>query len=215
MNICDKNTLENAHKLLQKGDSIRKVSSELGLSKNTVKKYKRIWEAESGKRFRCRCGLPSSHQGWCSHRYNNSIARQSFIEDWTSDRPRKIRPFNYRVKEGILQYPYLQKNKEEYQSEEHKLLIKMNEMIPKKIPLDLKSDLCQDLILAILSKELTEEEVPEKMDEYIKRARSISSNKWQNVSFDGVVKGTDDMKYSDILGHEHDYEADYDSCCEG
>jgi hypothetical protein len=195
--------------LLMEGRSIRETARITGKSKNTIKRYKRIFE-EQGEKFRCKCGLLSSHQGWCSHRYNNSIARQSFIEDWTSDRPRKIRPFKYRDKE-ILSYPYLQKEKNTYESDDHKLLIQVNDMIPKKVPIDIRGDLCQELILDVLLKKIKINDIESVMDEYVKRIRATMSNKWQHASLDGAVKGTDDLKYSDILGYDHDY----DSCFEG
>lgn len=58
--------------MASEGNSLRKISRDLGISTNTVSKYGK------GHFGLCKCGLPSGHRGWCKERYKASESRQAF-----------------------------------------------------------------------------------------------------------------------------------------
>lgn len=73
------------------GLSVRKTAAAVGCSKITVTRYRSVIRAANElygeadmKMSDCACGQPAGHRGWCSHRYQQSDARQSFIKQWTS-----------------------------------------------------------------------------------------------------------------------------------
>ena len=72
---------------IEKGEEIRKISRETGVSKNTVTHIQRVVIAEkisTGEAVPlCGCGQPAGHNGWCSHRLAESPKRQKFLmEKW-------------------------------------------------------------------------------------------------------------------------------------
>lgn len=68
---------------LAQGMSIRAAARRAGCSKNTARKLHRILLAERIRRgeddFRCACGRPSIHQGWCPPRFRQSVKRQEVL----------------------------------------------------------------------------------------------------------------------------------------
>ena len=71
--------------LVIEGKSNRAIQRELGISKHTVARYRFFIEAEFGI-GRCPCGLPATHQGWCSYRYDNSPKRQAVMKKLNQNR---------------------------------------------------------------------------------------------------------------------------------
>ena len=55
------------------GKSIRAISRQLGISKNTVSRYVNFNDGAQ-----CDCGKPAGHKGWCQPMYAKSTARQAF-----------------------------------------------------------------------------------------------------------------------------------------
>jgi len=74
--------LEKAAKLLEEGKSVRKIVELTGMSKGTVSKLRSILKETLGIEPVCGCGLPATHQGFCSFRVTNSPNRQEFLKKW-------------------------------------------------------------------------------------------------------------------------------------
>lgn len=70
-----KERLQEAKTLLESGSPIRATSRETGLGRFALRNLYRTLEVIP----RCPCGQPSTHQGWCSFRFNNSAARKELI----------------------------------------------------------------------------------------------------------------------------------------
>lgn len=74
---------EDALRLFECGYPNRGVARILGISKTTVKLYRKKFTLR-GMAFRCLCGQASTHQGWCRWRFERSEARQEFMRRWHS-----------------------------------------------------------------------------------------------------------------------------------
>lgn len=75
--------------ILLGGISIRWTVRLTGVSKQTVRRIERQLRLEGEKRV-CPCGLDAKHQGWCSFRFRQSPARQSFMKRWRAHGRKKI-----------------------------------------------------------------------------------------------------------------------------
>lgn len=117
--------------------------------------------------------------------------REGVTAWWREKIARKHKPREPRVE---LQYPYIQKP-----TAEHQLLLDVHHAIPAGIPHELRADLCQDLIVAVLSGETTVENIPDVIASYAKQARKILPDRWRTVSLNAVLPGTDDFRYIDSL----------------
>jgi len=71
---------------LVRGKSIRAAAREAGCSRVTARKLHRILLADFASpgqvAFRCACGKPSTHRGFCSARFRESPRRQAFMRRW-------------------------------------------------------------------------------------------------------------------------------------
>lgn len=106
-------------------------------------------------------------------------------------------------------YPYLIP----HQSAEAKMLLDIHALIPKGIPHDIKGDLCQDLVVAVLSGETTVENIPEVIAKYAREARKFLPDRWKHVSIDEPIPGTDGLRLEDILADEsEEYCEHVDGC---
>lgn len=59
--------------LFRDGHPIRGAARIAGVSPQTARRYAR----QVGEAYLCKCGEPSTHQGWCSYRYAMSPSRQA------------------------------------------------------------------------------------------------------------------------------------------
>jgi hypothetical protein len=90
MNVLHPDKLDMVIKSFIQGDGIRKASREVGIAKNTVSKYYRMFvKINNGIDPSCKCGLPVTHQGWCKERYKKSDARKLFMSKWNKRTRRK------------------------------------------------------------------------------------------------------------------------------
>jgi hypothetical protein len=71
--------LEKMGLMIVQGWSSHRIVREVGGSKNTVLKLRRVLEILTGKEFMCPCGKPVRHQGFCAWRIEQSPARQAYL----------------------------------------------------------------------------------------------------------------------------------------
>lgn len=95
---------------------------------------------------------------------------------------------------------------------EQNLVAQVYAMVPKSIPHEIRGDLCQDLIVGVLSGETSVENIPNVIRSYAAKARKIMPDRWRNISIDDVMPGTDNMRLIDTLADESEpyEEEEYD-----
>lgn len=113
------------------------------------------------------------------------------------------------AKSADLAYPYVK----HAETPEHKLLFDVHRMLPKGLPHEIRGDLCQDLIVAVLSGETTIENIPEVVAKYARDARKILPDRWRNVSLDDILPGTENLTRLDAMaGEVNDEHVCTDTC---
>ncbi len=167
--------------LFNAGEGNRFIHRECGVHTATVRRYREIIQREIGKVFRCKCGLPSGHQGWCSFRFSRSDRRQQFMASWVPKRTyiRKTLP-------PILQYPYVKPN-----TTGDDLVIRIWRMIPDSLCYDLKSDVCQEVLLRLVRQDFNETDVKMFLPEIIKEQRRLTEKRFQDISLHSVSLTTE------------------------
>lgn len=88
---------------------------------------------------------------------------------------------------GSLFYPYLiyEPNKE------NDLLFAVNNAVPKSVPEQLRADICQDLIVAVLSGEMDRSELEDQASVYIKKVMKMFPMKYGPLSLDAPMPGAE------------------------
>lgn len=71
------------------------------------------------------------------------------------------------AKDQVLQYPYLRGDPKQ----EQLTLLEIHKMLPRNLEPDFKGEICQDIFVALLSGEVTMANLPNRIDEYKRRAR--------------------------------------------
>jgi hypothetical protein len=156
-------------KMYNDGTSVRKISRDLGISSNTVKRYIKNQPAAL-----CKCGQISKHRGWCSFRYASSLARQAVIlrlNGMPVDFDIPAPTVRSRVKETVsLKRMWLglsdQKNFPIPKSE-HLNAIGVVKRNTKKVPSQIKDDVQQHMILSVLDGNLHIDDVPRAVTTFI------------------------------------------------
>lgn len=93
---------------------------------------------------------------------------------------RKKRPREPREDRTLLAYPYIKGQARD----EHAFLLAVNAVVPQGLPGDLRSDVCQDMLLAILEGELSVAQIKDALLHYMKAARKRYYMPWGIRSLD-------------------------------
>lgn len=175
------------------GDSLRQIARSLEVSTNTVRRYKGLLGARLSD-VRCPCGEPAFHRGWCAHRYAQSPARQLFMAKWLAGRPPKV----IRLKSTPrldLNYPFIAPTTPA--SDAQDLVLFVNGSVPKGLPEQLRADVCQEILLAVVAGELERTEIPLAVRKFITKARRDSNVHYMAFSIDAPRR--DGRSWHDIL----------------
>ena len=78
-------------------------------------------------------------------------------------------------------YPYLI---HEAKQDDHELLMLVNNAAPKHVPEQMRADLCQDMIVAILSGEMDKTELEGSVKEYTKKIYQMFPTRYGPLSLD-------------------------------
>lgn len=102
-----------------------------------------------------------------------------------------------------LFYPYLVHNPRD-DDQSTRLLLRVHDAVPKNLPADIRADLCQDLLVAILSgdmeeSELEESELEESVKSYLPKVRDMHPFKYGNISLDDMISEDDDRDRHSII----------------
>lgn len=100
-----------------------------------------------------------------------------------------------------LYYPYIVH--EAGVSGEHDLVRLVNQLVPAYLPDQLRADACQDLVVSLLAGDLTVDNAPDWVEEYVRRVFRMHPQKWDKTgratSFSQPVPGTLDMPWTEII----------------
>ncbi len=100
---------------------------------------------------------------------------RSFIYVRRQSKPREVRQ--------VLQYPYVMGKAKN----DHAFLLAVNAVVPQGLPGDLRNDVCQDMLLAIIEGDLSMDDVKTEMGAYLKAARKRYSMPWGTVNIDAPL----------------------------
>ena len=84
-----------------------------------------------------------------------------------------------------------------FQAKDNDLLILVNGLVPRGLPEQLRGDVCQEIILAVLSGELKQVDIPAEMQRFIRGQRKAQESSYMAISLD--APRLDDRSWHDIL----------------
>ena len=97
---------------------------------------------------------------------------------------------------GITElYPYISGAP----STEHELILAVDAAVPKGLPNAVRCDVCQDMLVAILSGETTLDNLRGETGRYLRQFWKMFPEKYGHISLDGIVPGTTDLRLIDTL----------------
>lgn len=205
--------IDQAARLVRQGFSIRRLADALNVSYMTALTYRHIVLKETGTLY-CACGQQMGHRGWCKFRIAVSPERQAYLdrcarqssqrreiiaarvrerkEDsawwWLIKQltphpihERRTRKLRQRLAPLATCYPYIR------EGEEIELLLLVNEAVPKTIPHEVRADVCQELLLSILTGELTRETFIDHIGAYTREAYKQLGDKYKEISLDAPL----------------------------
>lgn len=108
-----------------------------------------------------------------------------------------------REKKLDLNYPFVTPKQEARGlTIEHQLLVDIHRLIPRSINPEIRDDLCQDLLVAVLSGETTVANIPDVLPAYRKKAAKMLPH-WGQVSWEATQD--DRRSFADYIdaGHHH------------
>lgn len=82
------------------------------------------------------------------------------------------------------------------------LMMKVNSLLPRGMPEQVRADVAQDMILGVLSGELTEADLANSMKKYVTRYYKGYDNRFACLSFDQEVPGTDGQRWDDRIADD-------------
>ena len=102
--------------------------------------------------------------------------------------------------EPELFYPFLMHDPKDTDGGD--LVVRVNNAVPKGLPEQIRADICQDIIVAILSGELSESELDSGGDirPFITAGRKLFADKWKHVSLDAPMFGDSSTTMHDVTG---------------
>lgn len=92
-------------------------------------------------------------------------------------------------------WPFLSRQKTDGES----LVGEINALVPRNLPEQVRADVCQDLILGVLSGDFTLEMLKGQVRAYVRRHyRDIEADPFKGISFDQTLPGDGDQTFADI-----------------
>ena len=101
-------------------------------------------------------------------------------------------------------WPYLNENR----GEANALVLKVNKLVARDLPEQVRADVAQDLILGVLAGDFSEDELAAHVKKCVtKHYRTIEKNQFRDLSWDAPVPGTDGGRWDDLVSSERYDEA--------
>jgi hypothetical protein len=178
--------------LVKFGISARHTATIVGVSKDTVLKYRNIFINPEEKIY-CPCGRPMGHSGFCQWMLNQPYyeSRKNYLDNVRVEKPPRI------IRPPISNaWPYWSKEKEVPD-----FLHEINKMIPEKIPEKIRADIGQDIVLDLLEQKITIEEIPKLLRKYISKQHQLLQSKYRFISLNQPTKGYDNLLIGDTISN--------------
>lgn len=134
MNRIDAEREEKLREALLGGLTVRLAAAKVGVARRTANERAKVLRVGG----RCKCGRALDHRGCCNFRLQFYPGRQAYLAQF----PPKIRAERSKVPEF---YPFLAQV-----YDDHDLILRVNEIVPRSLPELMRGDVCQEAILAIL-----------------------------------------------------------------
>jgi hypothetical protein len=109
--------------------------------------------------------------------------------------PEHLRPHKVAKPKLPEFYPYIT----EAPTDEHALLLAVDAIVPKGLPNSVRCDVCQDMIVAVLSGRATVGNLKDGVGKYLREFWKMFPDRYGHISLDAAVPGTTDMAWSDKL----------------
>jgi hypothetical protein len=147
----------------------------------------------------------SSKGGWCKRPMglflgNSGWGRATYpwrTSEWYAERRANSRVPFVPVSEF---YPYITSEP----NEEHQFLLEIDSLVPKGLPNEMRSDVCQDMIVAVLSGQTTIENLKDSRAQYIKQFYKQFPVKYGHLSLDAPLKvGETETTIADLIAVEY------------
>jgi hypothetical protein len=71
------------------------------------------------------------------------------------------------------------------------LIATVEHLVPKTLPFEKRADVCQEIVVAVLSGEVTMDEIKEKVRFYVRKIYKLSADKYKHRSLDHPITGDD------------------------
>lgn len=116
--------------------------------------------------------------------------------EWISE---KKKSRLWKPPERQLVYPYFSPCSHVHHANDTSLVARVHGMVPKGIPAEIKGDLCQDLLVGVLSGDFTVDNIPDQIARYLRAARKFMPDQPRHVSFDAAFGNGDDRTMHDVF----------------
>lgn len=117
---------------------------------------------------------------------------------WRTYKKAPAKPRMFRLGPELLIYPFLI-HEPKRPDEGFDLTKFVSDSVPRGLPPDVRADLCQDMIVALLSGDITRDRVVGSIKEFTRKAFKAGPQKYGHVSFDAPLSEYDGRTLNDIL----------------
>jgi hypothetical protein len=80
----------------------------------------------------------------------------------------------------------------------------VNAVLPSSLPDQVRSDVAQDMMLAVLAGEIRENDLAKSVRRYIKKHHQAYDNRFNTVSLDQPMPGTETRRWAETIPSDHD-----------
>lgn len=176
-------------RLYRGGFSTRAVASTVGVAALTARRYK-----PDG--IICPCGKIAGHYEWCEWRIGLSPNRQSYLEQCRRKSERRLATVRLRRDDvPLTTWPYVRS----FDNDDYALLKRVNDAVPRYLSEHVRADVCQEIIIDVISGDLVVEQIPSRLKEYLRRAYEFIPSKFGPLSLDAPLFDSDGYSLKDTL----------------
>lgn len=176
------------NELYTKGYGLRFISKTASVAKNTAARYRDIYIKQNGHVL-CSCGKPAGHNGFCNLRLSYCDKRVEYLNN-----VRVIKTPIIKTEPLTERWPFWTSEKK-YPD----IVMEVDNIVGRNISEQIRADVCQDILLDIVSGKIMLQDVKRFLKDYIKKQYNLFSNKFNTVSLDSKIKGYDNLKIGDTI----------------
>ena len=113
-------------------------------------------------------------------------------------------PKGPRVSPKEIFYPYVIHKPNHDDGGAYDMMVLVNNAVPKGLPDFLRADICQDLIVGLLSGEISKDELKGKVKGYTRKVFEMHPMKYGHLSLDAPLYSDSDRTLADIISSDHE-----------